>query len=173
MRWSQSAPCRSTPFKKPAKSQPRTFLCLTNSGDTHDNEWKSETLWRISGFFKSSYMSRSAFMRSIHQKLAHPGESNIRFSPMIKHNPSDISCVYSTLMHANERASRAGKTLVITFDQPLYWNAKCIVEKPATSALRNAIVVRGGFHTHEFSRSYWLPYGWLGNFGTPKSSIHA
>ena len=67
---------------------------------------------------------------------------------MINHNPSDISCAYSTLMHANERASRAGKTLIITFDKPLYWKAKCIVDtEPATSALRNAIVVLGGFHT--------------------------
>ena len=51
-------------------------------------------------------------------------------------------------MHAKQRDSRAGKTLVITFDQPLYWKAKCIVDaEPATSALRNAIVVLGRFHT--------------------------
>ena len=80
-------------YQKPAKSQPRTFVCLTNSGDTHDNEWKGETLWRISGFFKSLYMSWSAFMWSIHQKLPHPEKSNILFLPMINHNPSDISCV--------------------------------------------------------------------------------
>ena len=67
---------------------------------------------------------------------------------MINHNPSDISCVYSTLMHGNERASWDGKTLGITFDQPLYWKAKSIVDaEPASSALRNAIVVLGGFHT--------------------------
>ena len=147
-------------YEKPAKSQPRTFVCLRNRGDIRDNERKGETLWRISGFFKSSYMSWSAFMWSIHQKLPHPGKSNIRFLPMINHNPSDISCVYSTLKHAKERAGRARKTLVITFDQPLYWKAKSIVDaEPATSALRNAIVVLGGFHTHEFPRSHWLPYG--------------
>ena len=67
---------------------------------------------------------------------------------MIDHNPSDISCVYYTFMHANERASRAGKTLVSTFDQPLYWKAKCIFDaEPATSALRNAIPVLGEFQT--------------------------
>ena len=103
-------------YEKPAKSQPRTFVCLKNSGDPHDNEWKGETLRRISGFFKSSYMSWSAFMWSIHQKLPHPGKSNIRVLPMINHNPSDISCVYFTLMHANERTNRAGKILFITFD---------------------------------------------------------
>ena len=53
-------------YQKPAKSQPRTFVCLKNSGDPHDNEWKGETLRRISGFFKSLYMSWSAFMWSIH-----------------------------------------------------------------------------------------------------------
>ena len=102
------------------KSQPRTFVCLTNSGDTHDSECEVERLRHISGSFRSSYMSWSAFMGSIHQKLPHPGNSNIRYLPMIDHNPSDISCVYSTLINTNERASRAGKTLVITFDQPLY-----------------------------------------------------
>ena len=67
---------------------------------------------------------------------------------MINHNPSDISCIYSKLMIANEHTSRSGKTLVITFDQPLYWQAKCIVDaEPATSAFRNAIVVLGEFHT--------------------------
>ena len=99
-------------------------------------------------FFKRSYMSWSAFMWSIQQKLPHPGKSNIHFLPMINHNPSAIFCVYSTLMHGNERASRAGKTLVITIDQPLYWKAKCMVDaEPATSALRNGSVVLGGYHT--------------------------
>ncbi|XP_065575464.1 protein misato homolog 1-like [Artemia franciscana] len=93
-------------------------------------------------------MAWSAFMWSIYQKIPHPGKSNIRFLTMINHNPSDISCVYSTLMHANERHSRSGKTLVINFDQPLYWQLKCIVDaEPVTSALRNAIAVLGEFHT--------------------------
>ena len=86
-------------------------------------------------------------MWSIHQKLPHPGKSNTRFLPMINHNPSDISCLYSTLMHAKERAIRALKTLVITFDQPLYWKAKSADAEPATCTLRNAIVFLGGFHT--------------------------
>ena len=107
-------------YQKPAKSQPRTFVCLTNIGDTHDNEWEVETHWHTYGFFKNSYMSWWAFMWSINQKLPYPGKSNIQYLAMINHNSSDISCVYSTLMHANEPASRAGKALAITFDQPLY-----------------------------------------------------
>ena len=27
-------------YQKPAKSQPRTFVCLTKNGDTYDNEWR-------------------------------------------------------------------------------------------------------------------------------------
>ena len=42
-------------YQKPTKSQPITFVCLTNRGDSHDNEWKGETLWRISGFFKRTH----------------------------------------------------------------------------------------------------------------------
>ena len=38
--------------KNPPSRKPRTFACLTNTGDTHDNEWKGETLWHISGFFQ-------------------------------------------------------------------------------------------------------------------------
>ena len=48
-------------------------------------------------------------------------------------------------MHGNERARRAGKILVNTFDQPLYWKTKCVVDaEPAKSALRNTTVVVGG-----------------------------
>ena len=33
-------------YQKPVNSQPRTFVFLTNSGNTHDNEWEVKMLWR-------------------------------------------------------------------------------------------------------------------------------
>jgi hypothetical protein len=52
--------------------------------------------------------------------------SNITFLPMIDLNPSDMSCLYSTLKFVSKEASHHNRTPVITFDQPLYWKALII-----------------------------------------------
>ena len=77
----------------------------------------------------------------------HPGKSSVMFFPLIDMNPSDMTCVYSTLKYIRKHACRHGVTLIITFDQPLWWKALMIIVAEAEGSDLNNIVLRlGGFH---------------------------
>ena len=70
------------------------------------------------------------------------------FLPLIDMNPSDTTCVYSTLKYIQEHADRHNVTPIITFDQPLWWKALMItVTEPVGSGLRSIVLCLGGFHT--------------------------
>jgi len=70
------------------------------------------------------------------------------FLPIIDMNPSDSTCIYSTLMFISEHAQRYGVTPIVTFDQPLWWKALMIIEsEPEESDLRGIVLRLGGFHT--------------------------
>ena len=77
-----------------------------------------------------------------------PGKSSVLFLPMINMNPSDLSCIYSTLTFIVRQCQLNDSTPVITFDQPLYWKAINIVEnEPDGSDVKSVVVRLGGFHT--------------------------
>ena len=78
----------------------------------------------------------------------HPGNSSVMFVLMIDMNPTDVSCIYSTLMFISEHAHRYNVQLFITFDKPLWWKAFLITatEQP-NSGLRNIVLCSGGVHT--------------------------
>ena len=66
---------------------------------------------------------------------------------MIDMNPSDVTCVYSTLKYIREHARRHDVTPIITFDQPLWWKAQMIiVTEPVGSDLKDIILRLGDFH---------------------------
>ena len=86
-------------------------------------------------------------MQFVHQG-DHPGKAAIMFMPMIDMNPSDSTCIYSTLMFVSEHVRRHEVTPIITFDQPLWWKALMIIKsEPMVSDLRGIILRLGGFHT--------------------------
>ena len=76
------------------------------------------------------------------QKGDHPGNASVMFLPMLNLDPTDMSCVYSTLIFLTT-------TPVITFDQPLWWKSQIIVmNEENESHLKSSIVLRlGGLHT--------------------------
>jgi len=57
---------------------------------------------------------------------------------MIDMNPSDVTCVSSTLKFVSEHAQRHNiANPIVTFDQPLWWKAFNIIHtEPADSDLR-------------------------------------
>lgn len=60
---------------------------------------------------------------------------------MINHNPTDISCVYTTLFVSRE-AKKQNIMPIITFDQPLYWKTIMILSCELTdNILKNTIVL--------------------------------
>lgn len=78
----------------------------------------------------------------------HPGKSSIDILPIIDLNPSNLDCVYSTLMFLATEAAKHQIVPIITFDQPLYWKAYLIIQnEPESSSLKNIILLLGGFHT--------------------------
>lgn len=67
---------------------------------------------------------------------------------MIDLNPSDLTCIYSTLHFVCDHARRYDVTPILTFDQPLWWKALTIVKsEPVNSKLSSVILRLGGFHT--------------------------
>lgn len=72
--------------------------------------------------------------------------SVVNFLPFINASPSDYNTLFTALQNAAAIVSKEGmKTLIVTFDQPLYIKARDIVE--ATFFDQIVVIVRlGGFH---------------------------
>ena len=75
------------------------------------------------------------------------GESSVMFLPMIDLDPSDPSCIYTTMKFVSSQARRYDATPILTFDQPLYWKALTIIpSQPDDSDLKDMLLRLGGFH---------------------------
>ncbi|XP_065915240.1 uncharacterized protein [Dysidea avara] len=106
-----------------------------------------DLLWKTSIMFGSPRPAWSGMMQLVHHGN-HPGKSSVMFLPMIDINPSDTTCVYSTLKYIQEHSRRHNVTPIITFDQPLWWKAlMIIVSEPVGSELKSIVLRLGGFHT--------------------------
>ena len=114
--------------------------------EVKDKDWKINLLWKIVWPLKTCRPGWSGMMQAVHVG-EHPGKASIKFLPMIDMNPSDMSCVYSTMMYVCEEAKRQGCTPILTFDQPLWWKAIMIQSnEPEGSVLKNIILRLGTFH---------------------------
>ena len=107
-----------------------------------------DVLWKTSLLFDTMRPAWAGMMQVIHQGN-HKGKSSITFLPMIDMNPSDVTCVSSTLKFVSEHAQRHNiANPIATFDQPLWWKAFNIIQtEPADSDLRKMILRLGAFHT--------------------------
>ena len=92
-------------------------------------------------------MGWSALCQMVY-KEPFPGKSSVVFLPMIDMDPSDMTCIYSTLNCVSKEARRHSSDPVLTFDQPLYWKGRNIIQnEPDDSALKTIVLRLGGFHT--------------------------
>ena len=68
-------------------------------------------------------------IRKWHNRNRHSAftPSPVIFMPMIGMDPSDMSCIYSTLKFVAKRCDKLSVTPVIIFDQSLYFTALTIV----------------------------------------------
>jgi len=103
-----------------------------------------DTLWHAS-YFNNQITHRpgwNGYMQNI-TKGHYPGKSVVTMLPIIDLDPSNMSCIYSTLSFIVEQAQNLNiNTPAVTFDQPLWIKAMDIV-----SSLEMPIVlVLGGFH---------------------------
>ena len=113
-----------------------------------------DVLWHVSLFFNkqsrpnwSGYMSNAASGN-------YPGKSTVTILPIIDLEPTNLSCIYSTLRFIEEQAKLINiDTPVVTFDQPLWSKATEI----ATAKSMKVVLILGGFH---------LMMSFLGSVGT-------
>ena len=62
-------------------------------------------------------------------------------------DPTDMTCIYSTLSFISDQASCYEYTPIITFDQPLWWKSlKIVSNEPQDSNLKSIILRLGGLH---------------------------
>ena len=104
----------------------------------------TDLLWHTAYFFHhNDRPSWSGFMQT-NITGNYPGKSQVNFLPIIDLNPSDDTCIYSTLIFVRDQCRRYNiKNPCITFDQPLWLKAVEIIEEKSLH-----IVCRlGGFHT--------------------------
>lgn len=100
-------------------------------------------LWHIGGVVGADSRPQwSGFMQEVFSSQQSPA-ANIKFLPIISLNPSDKTCLYSTLLFIEEQAKKLNiVTPCVTFDQPLWLKAIEVV-----NAMKMNIVCRlGGFH---------------------------
>lgn len=106
-----------------------------------------DLLWELAFAVRPQRPNWSGFMQMI-SKGDHPGPASVILLPMIDLNPSDLTCINSTLHFVCEHSKRYGVVPVITFDQPLWFKATTIIEnEPDNSRLRSIVLRLGGFHT--------------------------
>ena len=116
--------------------------CLSNVNKTWMLDFLCSLVWPI----RSLSPNWSGLMQTI-SKGSHPGKSSVTFLPMIDMDPTNMSCIYSTLKFVEAQCKKQHTTTIITFDQPLWWKAQLIVEsEPPDSELRSIILCLGGFH---------------------------
>lgn len=106
-----------------------------------------DILWKTSLLFGNPRPSWTGMMQLVHQGR-HQGKSSVMFLPMIDMNPSDVTCVSSTLHFVSEHAKQHRiANPIVTFDQPLWLKAFTIIQtEPENSDLRKIIVRLGAFH---------------------------
>ncbi|KAL8558585.1 hypothetical protein ACOMHN_046303 [Nucella lapillus] len=111
-----------------------------------DRTRKLDLLWKVSWPLRSPRLGWSGMMQTICSG-AYPGKSSFTFLPMIDMDPTNMSCIFSTLHFVSSVASRYDCTPVLTFDQPLWWRSTMIIdEEPPNSPLCSIVLRLGGFH---------------------------
>ena len=128
------------PIRAPIVYQPLALLPADNKTSQLD------VLWKTSLLLHSQRPSWSGMMQILHLD-EHPGRASVTFLPMIDLDPSDESCIYSTLRFVATHALQYDVTPVLTFDQPLFWKALNIIQsQPSNNELKRIVLRLGGFH---------------------------
>ena len=82
--------------------------------------------------------------QSFYKNEAEFQQSDVLFLPIIDLPPTDLTCIYSTLLFIQDQAKKMNiSTPCVTFDQPLWYKASGIIAKKKLNIICN----RGGFHT--------------------------
>ena len=115
-----------------------------NDPDINEPLGMTHLLREASLILKVSHPQWSGFMQLINQG-EHAGETSVMFLRMIAMDPSDLSCIYSTLNFISSHVTKFYVCPFVAFDQPLWLKAFTLFEskpEPQPSVIR-----LGGFHS--------------------------
>ena len=107
-----------------------------------------DEIWHSGWIFSSQSHSRpnwSGFMQqSVYKNEVEFQQSDVLFLPIIDLPPTDLTCIYSTLLFIQDQAKKMNiSTPCVTFEQPLWYKASGIIAKKKL----NIICRLGDFHT--------------------------
>ena len=139
---------------KPYEILQASELLKSDVGSLYDLMWLSTCLLPSRNSRNSSW---SGYMQSLFSERPSPGKPTVIMLPIIDLQPSDPTCIYSTLKFVESEARKLGVTTpCITFDQPLWYKATAIIQEKKL----NIVCRLGGFH---------LLMSFLGSIGTVMS----
>lgn len=115
---------------------------------TKDSYSDLDLLWKVSWSQGDAIRPGwSGMMQLIHQGK-HSVKSTVNFLPIIDMDPTDYTCINSTLSFICNDAAKHNAAPTVTFDNPLYWKARTIIEnEPVSSPIKRIVLCLGGFHT--------------------------
>ncbi|KAG1687918.1 hypothetical protein GQR58_008201 [Nymphon striatum] len=116
-----------------------------------------DLLWQTSYFFKQQNRpSWSGFMQTF-RSGDYPGQSEINLLPIINLNPSDMTCIYSTLLFVIDQCKKNNSgPACITFDQQLWIKElRLQVLKVLTDSLAKKME---DMATHSRTSKLWIQY---------------
>jgi len=120
-----------------------------------------DVLWMMGKFLQiKNFPGWQGYMNKITQTRDHE-VSTIVSIPFIMAPPNDINTIYTSMKLAIDHIKDINlKTILITFDLPLYMKSLNIVLSSSKDSNIKSIVLRlGGFHIlMSFFRMYWIYY---------------
>ena len=115
--------------------------------ENYDNSRKVDIMWKMSWPLRPQRHGWSETMQAICHG-DYPGKASIHFLPMLDMDPTDMSCIFSTLHFVADENRRHGTVPILTFDQPLWWKSRTIIlHEGENSELKPLVLILGGFHT--------------------------
>ena len=108
-----------------------------------------DLLWELSWHFKNPLPIWSGTMQLIHenQNCNNHEKNNVTFLPIIDLDPTNMSCILSTLSFLSNLAKQNNQPTIVAFDQPLYWKGTRIIFESADHIIQQIVLLLGNFHT--------------------------
>ena len=132
-------------FKGPVQNTDLTYPYLPVAL-MEDTAYNVDILWKMSWLLRPKTPLWNGTMQMIYDG-DHSGESSTIFLPMIDMDPTNETCIYSTLHYIAGLSKKFNTLPVVTFDQPLWWKAMLIVHaEDEGSYVKKTVLRLGGLH---------------------------
>ena len=138
-------PCISLEITALCQMSFKTLIQL-NQSPCLSKDVSLDLFWHTARFFPHPRRSWNGHMTSV-SKGDYPSEVSVNMLPIIDMDPTNLSCIYSTLNFIAEISKELQTTPIVSFDQPTWLKATEIVH----SSNLSIVLLLGGFHTMSFA----------------------